>query len=124
VPLHDLPDTGLVKVGATGAACLLVHRWVWKAMLDRYRTLKDGRPNPYPWFQEGLVTSKGHPLGEDIAFCRKAMLMGVPVHVAMDVEVRHRKWTLMDRASCLAWEEAESVRMDEEHEDRVTGKVN
>jgi hypothetical protein len=107
VPLSQLPESGLVKVGATGAAFLMVHRWVYKAMLDRYRQLPDGRPNPYPWFQEGLVTSKGHPVGEDVAFCRRAMLMGIPVHVTMDVEIRHRKWTMLDRASCLAYEHDE-----------------
>lgn len=92
-PIEDLPDPceGLVKVGATGAACLMVHRNVYAAMHQQFKETPDGRPNPYPWFAEGLTTSKGAPLGEDIAFCRKAMIMGIPIHVALDIQIGHRK---------------------------------
>ena len=53
------------------------------------------------------MTAAGHPLGEDVAFCRKAGLLGIPVHVAMDVEVGHRKWTVMTKET-LRVHEAEA----------------
>jgi len=104
VPLDELPETGLVKCGATGAACTLIHRRVLLEMRQAYRLLTDGRPNPYPWYQEGLVTAAGAPLGEDVAFCRKAGLLGIPTHVAMDVEVGHRKWMVMTKETLRAYE--------------------
>ena len=107
--LSELPDTGLVKVGATGAGCLLVHRWVLIHMLRQFNKLSDGRPNPYPWFVEGLVTAQGKPMGEDIAFCRKAMVMGIPIHVAMDVRLPHRKETALTYESCLDYERRQAV---------------
>lgn len=90
-PADDYPENELVKCGATGAACLLVHRQVYVAMLNRFRTLADGRNNPYPWFQEGLTTSAGYAMGEDVAFCRKAMLLGIPVHVHTGIKLGHMK---------------------------------
>lgn len=104
VALDQLPETGLVKCGATGAAAMLIHRRVLVEMRHAYRTLADGRPNPYPWYQEGLVTATGVPLGEDVAFCRKAALLGIPTHVAMDVELGHRKWTVMTKRTLELWE--------------------
>jgi hypothetical protein len=83
---------------------MLIHRRVLVEMRAQYRRLADGRPNPYPWSQEGLVTAAGHPLGEDVAFCRKAGLLGIPIHVAMDVEVGHRKWSVMTKETLAAYE--------------------
>lgn len=110
-PVADYPRDSLVKVGATGAACLLVHRGVYRAMARRgpapgepfdpavhgFGSHPDGKPNPYPWFAEGLTTSKGIPLGEDIAFCRRAMLLGIPIHVHTGIKLGHLKtWELSE----------------------------
>lgn len=92
-PVFDYPDDALVKVGATGAACLLVHRQVYVGMAAApwNRQLPDGRPNPYPWFAEGLVAHDGAPLGEDIAFCRKAVQLDIPIHVHTGIQLGHVK---------------------------------
>lgn len=106
--VDEYPE-GLVKVGATGAACLLVHKLVFAAMrrpgpgpgeeFDRrihgFGTLPNGKPNPFPWFAEGLTTSNGNPLGEDIAFSRRAMLLNIPMHVDTTVKLGHcKEWVI------------------------------
>lgn len=94
-PVKEYPENTLIKCGGTGGACLLVHRQVFAAMQrpypDGYGTLADGRRNPYPWFVEGLVGPNGEPYGEDIAFCRKARQLGIPVHVHTGVKLGHMK---------------------------------
>lgn len=66
----------LVRVAATGAACLLVHRSVFEKL-------------PAPWFGPGSLC--GEPLGEDITFALAAGNAGFPIHVATDVAVGHVK---------------------------------
>lgn len=94
-PVEDYPRNALVKVGATGAACLLIHRQVLAAMKrpwpKGFGTNQNGDPNPHPWFSEGLVGPGGKQLGEDIAFCRRATLLGIPVHVHTGIKLGHVK---------------------------------
>jgi hypothetical protein len=92
-PVMDYPDDTLVKCGATGAACLLVHRQVYLGIANApwNKTLPGGRENPYPWFVEGLVTHDNTPLGEDIAFCKKAVLCDIPIHVHTGIKLGHLK---------------------------------
>jgi len=94
-PVDEYPEDALVKVGGTGAACLLMHRSALAAMKrpypDGFGTLADGRRNPYPWFTEGLIGPNGEPYGEDIAFCRKARQLGIPVHVHTSIKLGHMK---------------------------------
>lgn len=89
------PKDQLVKVGATGCGCILIHRGVLRALAqpwpNGFGTLQDGRKNPYPWFSEGLVGAKGEPYGEDIAFCRRCAVKGIPVHVHTGIQVGHMK---------------------------------
>lgn len=92
----DYPRNALVKVSATGGACMLVHRQVFAAMRrpfpKGFGTLADGEtPNNYPWYAEGLVGPGGHPLGEDVSFCRKAGMLGIPVHVHTGIKTGHMK---------------------------------
>ena len=90
-PMDDYPRDQLVKVAATGAACLLVHRDVFVAMGQAFGTNSDGRPNPYPWFSEGLCDWKGRPYGEDTAFCMRAQQLGFPVFVDTRIKLGHVK---------------------------------
>lgn len=83
-----------VKVAATGAACLLVHRSVVIRMRKPhpvgFGTYADGRPNPYPWFVEGQHIN-GKAIGEDVAFTWRANLLGFGVYVHTGVEIDHWK---------------------------------
>lgn len=104
-PVDEYPADAMVKVGATGAACLLVHQKVYAAMrrpgpapgepFDRkihgFGTLANGRENPFPWFSEGLTTENGVPLGEDIAFSRRCMYLGIPMYVHTGIPLGHVK---------------------------------
>lgn len=96
----DYPEDALVKVGATGAAGLLIHRGVLASMAQPFPkgfgTLKDGRPNPYPWFAEGLLDAYNKPLGEDVAFCRRCRHLGIPVHVLTAAKMGHVKSYKLD----------------------------
>jgi len=100
--IHDYPRDQVVKVGATGAAFLVVHRRVFEAMLrphpEGFGTLPNGTPNVYPWFVEGHVDAHGRPFGEDISFCIRANALGFPIHVDTRVKVGHHKGWIMDEA--------------------------
>lgn len=105
-PVHDYPRDALVKCGATGGAGLLIHRNALAAMSrpwpDGFGTREDGSPNPYPWFSEGLVNPDGRGLGEDIAFCRRAALLGIPTHVHTGIKMGHVKQYKLDEDYYLA----------------------
>lgn len=104
-PVDDYPRNRLVKCGATGGGCLLVHRTVYQRMArpypNGYATWKDGRKNPYPWFVEGQTDPKGRPLGEDVVFCRKARGMGIPTHVHTGVKLGHVKTYILNEEEWL-----------------------
>lgn len=87
----DYPPDTLVKIGSTGAACVLIHRSVFAAMKAKYGVLPDGRKNAYPWFQEGLVNKHGGPYGEDAAFFMKASALGFQLHVHTGIKCGHLK---------------------------------
>jgi hypothetical protein len=94
--VYDYPRDTLVSVGATGAACLLVHRQVFAVMKKHYGTLPDGSLNPSPWFAEGITGLKGEGWGEDTVFCLRAKSLGIPVHVDTRIKVGHVKEVVID----------------------------
>lgn len=104
--VYDYPKDSLLKVSATGGACLLVHRRVLGAMKKAFGTLPNGQPNQYPWFSEGLVGPEGQPLGEDIAFCRRATVLGIPIHVHTGIKTGHMKSFEITEERYLAGEQA------------------
>lgn len=67
--VYNYPRNTLCKVGGTGAHCILIHRSVFVHMFKNYEKLPNGNRNPYPWFAEGHMDSRGMPIGEDIIFC-------------------------------------------------------
>lgn len=94
----EWPEGELVKVGATGAAALLVHRNVLTTMYRAFEFLPNGQRNNYPWFVEGHSDAHGRPMGEDIAFCIRAQGLGFPIHVHTGIEFGHRKSVILDTA--------------------------
>lgn len=99
-PVHEYPKGAMVKVGATGAAFMVIHRSVFVQMSQPwpkgFGTKPDGTPNPYPWFSEGGTDAKGNPYGEDTAFCIKAAACGIPTYVNTDVRIGHVKSHVID----------------------------
>lgn len=109
--VEEYQRNALIKVGATGAACLLINRWVLAAMLrpsnkpgepfnpmeHGFGTLSNGKGAAYPWFVEGLVTSKGYALGEDHAFCRRLMMLGIPLYIDTSIKLGHcKEWVISE----------------------------
>lgn len=83
VRYNDVPENAMFQVAATGAACLMVHRSVYAAVLER-------KFNPtFPWYQETEL--HGEPCGEDFTFCLRAGQCGFPVHVNTAIHVGHHK---------------------------------
>lgn len=87
VRYDDYPRNAMFRVGATGAACLLIHRTVLQAIAAL---------NPdavWPWFQESSI--EGQRFGEDTTFCLRAAAVGAPIHVNTAVEIGHQKATVL-----------------------------
>lgn len=94
----DYPRDALVKVGATGCHCVLVHRSVFWKMYQAYKAKPDGSSNPYPWYAEGVVDSRGRPFGEDTVFAIRAQMIDIPIHVHTGVKTGHVKEIVLDEA--------------------------
>lgn len=94
--VEDYPRDAMVKVGATGGACLLMHRRALAALEAKFGRDEKGVAMPYPWFAEGVVGPEGEPWGEDIIFCLRANSIGIPVHVHTGVKLGHVKTHIID----------------------------
>ena len=83
IRIRNYPRDELIKVAATGAAFLLVHRSVLQAIADRQFNAA------FPWFQETQHGDK--PVGEDITFCLRAISAGFPIFVHTGIRIGHHK---------------------------------
>jgi GT2 family glycosyltransferase len=81
------PEDACVRVGATGAAALLIHR----SALEAVEKISPDRAAP--WFRETAIG--GALVGEDLTFCLRCAKAGVPVHVHTGVHVGHMKTTML-----------------------------
>lgn len=95
VRVDDYPPDQLVRVVGTGAACLLVHRSVFEAILEKYGD------TPWPFFQE--TSLNGNTVGEDFTFCIRAGEAGFPIHVDTGVEFGHEKMVNVNREFVDGW---------------------
>lgn len=83
---------GLVQVNATGAAFLLVHRFVLEAIQNCY-----GHKGGHIWFAEGVNAETGAEIGEDVFFCVRAQKAAqAPIFVHTGVEAPHIKNYIID----------------------------
>lgn len=71
------PVNSMIKVGATGAACLLIHRSVLEKIGER-------------WFDQ-VALEDGVLQGEDISFCWKLRKLDIPVWIHTGVRTTHAK---------------------------------
>jgi GT2 family glycosyltransferase len=90
---HPGPDEGVVRISATGAAFLLMHR-------DALETIRDAAKDPAaPWFRESAIGAPLSLMGEDMTFCLRAAAAGIPVHVCTGVEVGHMKPVMLGKVT-------------------------
>lgn len=100
--VEDWPDGKVVKVDATGAACLLMHREALIKIGNHYG-------DPVPWFAESVY--KGvKEIGEDITFCFRAQSVGIPIYVHTGAQLGHVKPFVMDLAMWRAWKTTQEVK--------------
>ena len=85
------------EIGATGAACLLVHRGV-------FEKLREVHPGDRPWFAEEQSPS-GRWRGEDITFCDRVTSAGFKINVLTQLSVGHVKKQVIDEAFYVRWVE-------------------
>jgi len=79
----DFPENEMFQVVGTGAACVLIHRRVLRAIADKEFS------HAYPWFQEGEI--RGSRVSEDMTFMLRAGQLGFPVFVHTGISVGHQK---------------------------------
>jgi hypothetical protein len=84
---NQWPEDQVMEVGATGAACLLVHRDVFTRVAAGWQSEKVDRT--WPWFRES--TNGNRRVGEDVTFCLRARVRGFTVNVHTGVKVGHMK---------------------------------
>jgi GT2 family glycosyltransferase len=87
VRYKEWPEDACVRVSATGAACLLMHRTALDAVAKR------SNDRAAPWFRESVTGSA--LVGEDLTFCLRCGAAGIPVHVHTGVRVGHMKTTML-----------------------------
>lgn len=88
------PEDACVRVSATGAAFLLMHRSALQAVRET------ARDPAAPWFRESALP--GQPLalmGEDMTFCLRAGAAGIPVHVHTGVQAAHVKPVMLGKVT-------------------------
>lgn len=87
----EWPDDAVMRVGATGTGCLLIHRSVFER-LDADPKTHDA---VWPWFREASL--QGRPIGEDLVFMLRCGVAGIPIHVHTGVQVGHMKSSMMGK---------------------------
>lgn len=85
----DWPQDTVMRVSATGAACLLIHR---DALLAVEKHAGDIAA---PWFRETAIGAPLALMGEDLTFCLRCAAAGIPVHVHTGVKIGHMKTTML-----------------------------
>lgn len=86
--MMDWPANQMVKVGATGAACLLIHR----SLLEDIR----GRWGDVWW--DHITHPNGTTFSEDMSFCVRVAAVDKPVWVDTSVKTSHMKNIYLDEA--------------------------
>jgi GT2 family glycosyltransferase len=86
--MRDYPRNSLVRVGATGAACILIHR----SAAEKVRA-KHGDN----WWTPAQVD--GDWFSEDMSFCLRLATVDVPLHVHTGVKTTHHKGGYLSEAS-------------------------
>jgi len=109
------PDT-VTECAGTGSAAIVIHRTVFEKIEAEHG------PTWYNRTPEGYTDERGvrRMLGEDLSFCIRAGVLGIPVHVHTGVKTTHMKtvwiaeqdyldrWTLNSFLSQMAEQQAEA----------------
>jgi len=95
VPICDYDRDKVMKVAATGAACLLIHRRVLKKIRGKY-----GDAWFDPIVHPAALKGGRRVFSEDLSFCVRCQAVDIPVHVDTRVKTSHEKGGLyLDEAA-------------------------
>lgn len=89
----DYPRDELLRVSATGSAFILVHRDA---------LMKIGEAYGANWYTRVVNPTSQQLLGEDLSFCMKAGICGLPIYVDTRVKTTHQK-TIWVAEEDYAW---------------------
>lgn len=84
----DWPPGTVMRVSATGAACLLMHRTALEKVAAQSGDVAA------PWFRETAAGPMAL-MGEDMTFCLRCAAASVPVHVHTGVKAGHMKTRML-----------------------------
>lgn len=87
-PMPSWERDAVLEVGATGGACLLIHRSALEAVAGKY--------GDNSWFEQithpsASVRGGRRTFSEDLSFCLRLAGCDIPVHVATAVQTTHHK---------------------------------
>ena len=88
-PISSWAEDDVIKVGACGGACLLIHRTV----LEIVRARGGGQDC---WFRQ--IASKSTSYGEDLSFCLRLAEVGIPLWAHTGATVGHVKAVTLGKA--------------------------
>lgn len=91
--LATWPEDQPVRVSATGAACLLMHRRALRKVAASSGDIAA------PWFRESAIGAPLSLMGEDLTFCLRAGVAGIPVHVHTGVQAGHMKPVMLGKVT-------------------------
>lgn len=78
----DYPPNTLIRVGGTGAACVLIHRSVFEKIEAEHGKV---------WYDRVPNTTTGQLIGEDLSFCLRAGALKIPMYVHTGIPTTHFK---------------------------------
>lgn len=83
VAWKDYPRDAVAEVAATGSAFVLIHRAVFEKVAEAHGA---------HWYDR-LVNplADGQLLGEDLSFCARVRMLGIPIFVHTGIATTHRK---------------------------------
>lgn len=83
VSWRNYPRDTLAEVAGTGSAFVLIHRSVFERIADRF--------GAGTWYDRMRNPLSDQLLGEDLSFCARARMVGLPIHVHTGILTTHRK---------------------------------
>lgn len=83
------PVSTVMRVDATGAAFILIHRSVFERIAESVVPGLGVQVGPH-WYDR-TFDGAGNLMGEDISFCTRALLARIPIHVHTGVRTTHFK---------------------------------
>lgn len=91
-PIHNYPRDQLIRIGAAGTGCLLLHRSVLERMRDER---PEGLSPAWCWFLDGPVGDDW--FSEDLTFMKRLEALDIPVHCHTGAVMPHvKRYTLTD----------------------------